>query len=589
MAENEVVTDTRVSMVSQMGKAEDWWAIWLAAFFFIVVTVFTFIWKPPVEELPKYRAIMDQEMEQAGFRTMAYTEAEKKLKSIRARNHGLTKTLRSITDRPKGWSTNPIRSFYMSESAAAEKRAAAADRFERAKENLAEVKTKAEAAENAARQAQFKDPQLNEQARSALAEWREASAAHSKAKAAANTKPYNLIPSLIVLGIVMMLFFAIGGKFIGFNLREYFIGFPVIYLLSIVSYMLGNQATFKALGISYVLFAIFLGLIIANITGVTKSIRTAGQTEFFIKTGLVLLGARILFGQIAMIGIPGLFVTWVVTPIVLLVTYWFGQNIIKVPSKELNITVSADMCVSGVSAAIATASACRAKREELTLAIGMSMIFVAIMIFALPAIANMVGMHPVLAGAWLGGTVDNTGSVVAAGELIGYEAMVVAATIKMIQNIMIGVIAFGVAAYWALKIEPERERKPGESPVKLSFSGAMYEIWYRFPKFILGFIGASIVFSIMQAAVSMDWGNAMVSEGVLSLANRYRGWFFGLAFVSIGLSINFQELKEPLRGGKPVILYVFGQTFNLILTFLMAWLMFMVIFRDITEKLMLGV
>jgi uncharacterized membrane protein YadS len=344
----------------------------------------------------------------------------------------------------------------------------------------------------------------------------------------------------------------------------------------------------SALGLSYVLFALLLGLIISNTVGVAQSIKTSAQTEFFIKTGLVLLGARILIGQIAIIGLPGLFVTWVVTPIVLITTYWFGQRVIKIPSKELNITVSSDMCVSGVSAAIATASACRAKKEELTLAIGMSMIFVAVMIFALPAIANMTGMHPVWAGAWLGGTVDNTGSVVAAGELIGYEAMVVAATIKMIQNILIGVIAFGVAAYWCLKVEPEKACKPGETPMKFTAGGALYEIWYRFPKFILGFIAASAIFSIMQGAVNMDWGNAMVSDGILDFANRLRGWFFCLAFVSIGLAINYQELKEPLRGGKPLILYVFGQGFNLLLTLFVAWLMFMVLFKSVTEQLMMG-
>lgn len=586
--QENVFKETRESMVSQMGKTEDWWAIWLAGILFVVFTASCFIWKPPVEDLTGHRAVMDQEMELAGFKTIAFIEAEKQLKSIRARNHGLTKWLRDITAAPKKWSTNPIQAFYLSESAAAAKSAAAAGKLETAEQNLEQARTRAETAENAARSAQFRDQQLNQQARSAIADWRNASAAHSKAKSAANTKAYNLIPSLIILGVVIMFLFALGGKFMGINLKEYFIGFPVIYLLAILSYMLGNQANFKAIGISYVLFAIFLGLLIANTTGVAKSIKTAGQTEFFIKTGLVLLGARILFGQIALIGIPGLFVTWVVTPIVLITTYWFGQNIIKMPSKELNITVSSDMCVSGVSAAIATASACRAKKEELTLAIGMSMIFVAIMIFLLPAIAKVTGMHPVWAGAWLGGTVDNTGSVVAAGELIGYEAMVVAATIKMIQNIMIGVIAFGVAAYWCLKVEPERACKIGETPLKLSFGGALFEVWYRFPKFILGFIGASIIFSIMQAGVNPDWGNTMVNEGVLSLANKYRGWFFGLAFVSIGLSISYQELKEPLRGGKPLILYIFGQGFNLLLTLFVAWLMFMVIFKDITEKLMLG-
>lgn len=586
--QENVFKETRESMVSQMGKTEDWWAIWLAGILFVVFTASCFIWKPPVEDLAGYRAEMDQEMELAGFKTIAFIEAEKKLKSIRARNHGFTKWLRDITAAPKKWSTNPVQSFYLSESAAAAKRDAAAGKLETAEQNLAQARANAETVENTARAAQFQDQQLNEQARAAIADWRDASAAHSKAKSAANTKAYNLIPSLIILGVIIMFLFALGGKFMGINLREYFIGFPIIYLLAILSYMLGNQVNFKAIGISYVLFAIFLGLLIANTTGVAKSIKTAGQTEFFIKTGLVLLGARILFGQIALIGIPGLFVTWVVTPIVLIVTYWFGQNVIKMPSKELNITVSSDMCVSGVSAAIATASACRAKKEELTLAIGMSMIFVAIMIFVLPMIAKVTGMHPVWAGAWLGGTVDNTGSVVAAGELIGYEAMVVAATIKMIQNIMIGVIAFGVAAYWCLRVEPERASKGGETPMKLSFGGALYEVWYRFPKFILGFIGASIVFSIMQAGVNPDWGNTMVNEGVLSLANKYRGWFFGLAFVSIGLSISYQELKEPLRGGKPLILYIFGQGFNLLLTLFVAWLMFMVIFKDITEKLMLG-
>jgi uncharacterized membrane protein YadS len=168
------------------------------------------------------------------------------------------------------------------------------------------------------------------------------------------------------------------------------------------------------------------------------------------------------------------------------------------------------------------------------------------------------------------------------------EAMYVAATIKMIQNVMIGVIAFGVAAYWCLRVEPQRACQPGQTPMQFTASGALFEIWYRFPKFILGFIGASIVFSLMQAGVNMDWGQAMVNDGVLALANRFRGWFFCLAFVSIGLSINYRELKEPLRGGKPLILYVCGQGFNLLLTLFVAWLMFMVIFRDITESLMAG-
>ena len=113
----------------------------------------------------------------------------------------------------------------------------------------------------------------------------------------------------------------------------------------------------------------------------------------------------------------------------------------------------------------------------------------------------------------------------------------------------------------------------------------MAEIWSRFPKFILGFIGASIVFSIMYSAMGFDWSRAMIYEGIVAWANRLRDWFFGLAFVSIGLATNFRELSVHLKGGKPVILYVAGQSFNLVLTLLVAYIMFFVLFPGITEEI----
>ena len=77
---------------------------------------------------------------------------------------------------------------------------------------------------------------------------------------------------------------------------------------------------------------------------------------------------------------------WVVTPTVWLLTYWFGQKIVKIPSKRLNATICSDMSVCGVSAAIATAAACRAKKEELTLAVGLSLVFTSIMMIVMPAV-----------------------------------------------------------------------------------------------------------------------------------------------------------------------------------------------------------
>jgi uncharacterized membrane protein YadS len=185
----------------------------------------------------------------------------------------------------------------------------------------------------------------------------------------------------------------------------------------------------------------------------------------------------------------------------------------------------------------------------------------------------------ILGGAWMGGTIDATGAVAAAGAFLGEKALYVAATIKMIQNVLIGVIAFFIALYFTTKVETE------ETGYKV---GPM-EIWYRFPKFVLGFIVASIIFSIIYSyfnAQAKGLGSAMVDQGVTKgMGDLFRKWFFTLSFTSIGLSTNFKELKEYFAGGKPLILYVVGQSLNLCLTLLMAYIMFYVVFPELTATI----
>jgi uncharacterized integral membrane protein (TIGR00698 family) len=329
----------------------------------------------------------------------------------------------------------------------------------------------------------------------------------------------------------------------------------------------------KDLGVSYAVWAIVIGMAISNTIRTPEWLKPAVQTEYYIKTGLVLLGAEILLNKIMAIGLPGIFVAWVVTPIVLVLTYWFGQKVLKIGSKTLNITISADMSVCGVSAAIATAAACNARKEELTLAVGLSMVFTSVMMIVMPAFINAVGMPEVLGGAWIGGTIDATGAVVAAGAFLGDKALNVAATIKMIQNILIGLIAFGVAVYWSTNIDKSQTSGVGIS-----------EIWKRFPKFILGFFGASVLFSVIYATYPQAISSALIDHGILGgFTKDLRGWLFCLAFVSIGLSVNFKELRHQFSGGKPLILYVCGQLLNLILTLIMAYVMFYIVFPEITE------
>ncbi|HSO23752.1 MAG TPA: putative sulfate exporter family transporter [Chondromyces sp.] len=365
---------------------------------------------------------------------------------------------------------------------------------------------------------------------------------------------------LAALALALGLLLTTGVRVMGEDWRPFFAGYLAIFLLSILSFVASGQQSVKAVGLEYALWALAFGLIVANTVGTPRWLLAGAKSEMYIKTGLVLLGAEILFSEILRLGAPGLIVAWAVTPTVILVMWFFGTRWLRMASKSFVIIVAAATSVCGVSAAIATAAACRAKRQELTLAVGMTMIFTVLMMVFMPAIAKLMGLQPAVAGAWLGGTIDSTGAVVAAGALLGEEAERVAAVIKMIQNILIGLVAFFVAVYWVTRVD----RDPTAPRPSLM------EVWYRFPKFILGFVLASIFFSFVVVPVA---GEAQTGA-ILDASKVVRGWLFCLAFVAIGLESNFKELASQLVGGKPIILYIVGQSFNIFLTLLVAWLVF---------------
>ena len=367
---------------------------------------------------------------------------------------------------------------------------------------------------------------------------------------------------------IACLLFGIGIWLRGERFWRFTLGFVPIFLLATLSLTLAAQKDIKAWNLEYALWALGLGLIISNTVGTAKFIRPALRTEFYIKTGLVLLGAKILFSKLMYLGPRGLAVAWIVTPVVLITTYWFGQRVLRIPSRSLNMVISADMSVCGVSAAIATSAACKAKKEELSLAIGISLTFTVIMMVVMPMVITTTGMNERVGGAWLGGTIDSTGAVAAAGSMIGPEAEDAAVTIKMIQNILIGVTAFGVALYWVRYVENDNENATNHRRTRPDVS----EIWHRFPKFVIGFLLASIVFSLLHRL--LDNGPAVVDATLKGGSEILRTWFFAFAFVSIGLETNFRELKRYLKGGKPLLLYACGQSLNLLLTLLAASWMF---------------
>lgn len=227
-----------------------------------------------------------------------------------------------------------------------------------------------------------------------------------------------------ILGVFLIIaaLFAFANQMRGKSAGAFLAAFPVIFLLATLAYWMSGQSVVKAYNLEYALWALLVGLIISNTVGTPDFLRPAISTEFYIKTGLVLLGAEVLMSRLLALGLPGVFVAWLVTPVVLITTYWFGQKVLKIQSKSLNMVISADMSVCGVSAAIATAAACKAKKEELSLSIGLSLGFTVIMMAVMPAVITAMGIDPILGGAWLGGTIDSTGAVAAAGAVLGDEA-----------------------------------------------------------------------------------------------------------------------------------------------------------------------
>jgi uncharacterized membrane protein YadS len=390
----------------------------------------------------------------------------------------------------------------------------------------------------------------------------------AKAGESLNSHPWvGVAGTSLVLGLLLSL----ARSWQGENGRKFFVGFIGVFLLATFAYALAAHSVVKSYNLEYALWALGVGLIISNTIGTPSWLSPAVCTEFFIKTGLVLLGAEVLMSRLLALGLPGVFVAWIVTPIVLISTYIFGQKVLKMESRSLNMVISADMSVCGVSAAIASAAACKAKKEELTLAIGMSLSFTVLMMIIMPVVIKAIGLNEVVAGAWMGGTIDSTGAVAVAGATLGDKALEVAATVKMIQNILIGVSAFGIATYWVTRVEKNPEgKRPGIS-----------EIWKRFPRFVLGFIAASILFSVIHAF--MDGGPEMVTAMIKGSTKTFRGWFFCLAFVSIGLETRFKDLLPYFKGGKPLVLYLCGQTLNIILTLIMAYIMFGIVFKDVIK------
>lgn len=360
------------------------------------------------------------------------------------------------------------------------------------------------------------------------------------------------LTSLVSAGIVLGVLAAVGLLIMRESVRSFALAFPAVYVMACVALLIAGNSAVSAWGFEYVIFAFGLGLAVSNTVGVPSWLAGGIRTEYYIKVGLVILGASILFGDLLRSGVLGMAQALLVVLAVWIFCFRLAKRL-RVDDEFATMMATA-VSICGVSAAIAACGAIQGDRKKLSYVTSLVLIVAAPMMVGMPHLVRLLGLPDAVGGAWLGGTLDTSGSVVAAGEMISETARDVAVVVKLSQNVLIGVAAFALTIWWSLRRGGERRERPGARV-----------IWDRFPKFVLGFLAASFVLSFLVEPV-------LVTE-TRGLLNGLRTLWFALAFTSIGLETRFSDLLRD-GGGRPALAFVGGQAFNVVWTLLLAYLLF---------------
>ncbi|MEN2487284.1 putative sulfate exporter family transporter [Flavobacterium sp. B11] len=366
------------------------------------------------------------------------------------------------------------------------------------------------------------------------------------------------IKNIQTIGVQFLYFISIGiiGTFlVGKSVKNFVLGFPIIYLLTVIALILAGNSEVKALNLEAVIFSLAIGLIIGNFFRLPEWFRSALSTELFVKIGLVLLGTSVIFSDILKAGSLGLIQALVVVLSVWYFAFWLCKKL-KVDD-ELTMMISSAVSICGVSAAIATSGAIKGDSKKLSYVISMVLVTAIPMMIFMPIIASHFNFPEEVTGAWLGGSIDTSGAVVASGTLVGETALKISTIVKFSQNVLLGIAAFAISIYWTYTHNQSSEIQKSKPTLGV--------IWERFPKFVIGFIAASIIFSFFVAPETRD----EVKESLKNL----QGLWFALAFTSIGLETNFKDLLQN-NSRKPLVAFLAAQFFNIIITLIIAFLLF---------------
>ncbi|HMH11751.1 MAG TPA: putative sulfate exporter family transporter [Edaphobacter sp.] len=336
----------------------------------------------------------------------------------------------------------------------------------------------------------------------------------------------SLLPGIALLAIV-----GYAGKFV-----EHFLN----------TYTKAHHITFP--NIEYVLWAILFGALIANTIGLARIFSPGVATyEFWLKAGIILLGARFILGDILKLGGISLILVFIALALSITFMTWLGRAFNLNPKLTTLLAVGSSVC--GVSAIIATQGAIDADEEDSSTAIAAILALGAISLFAFPLIGRALHMSDHAYGLWAGLAVDNTAEATAAGALFSDAAGKFAVLAKTCRNALIGFVVLAYAIQWARKGLANKA-----TTAQLENKAAF--LWKKFPKFVLGFLFISLLATLGSSTNPTIAALGFTKPQLVALGNLSR-WAFLLTFAGVGLRTNLKDLFK--QGARPFIVGALGE------------------------------
>jgi uncharacterized integral membrane protein (TIGR00698 family) len=388
------------------------------------------------------------------------------------------------------------------------------------------------------------------------------------------------IPRYLAQFALWLAIFTGATTILGHNPSKFVPAFIFLYVLSVLIFAVGQWGQANKYNLEPPLVALVLGLAISNLTGLPRWLDTGFRVEFYIKIGIVLLGATLPFTLIVWAGPVAILQASIVSIITFLVIFWAGRALGL--DKRLCATLGAGGAVCGVSAAIAISGAVGGKKEDAPIAITTVILWAIVMIIALPLASRALGLPTGVAGAWIGTSEFADAAGLAAAQSYGGlagttgiagtsdQAVFSFTLMKVVgRDVWIGIWAFVLAIIATTRWEAnETGQKPDAA-----------QIWQRFPKFVIGFIVASALITFATASYSLADYNKVVTPALVGPVKDLRSWAFIFCFLSIGLTTRFRELASA--GRKPFIAFTAGVAVNVALGFVLS----VYVFRDHWQNL----